>query len=78
LPALRARVARVSAELDRAVRAVVRDCLGVAPGEEVLVVCNPATEGFGSLLRGEARKVGADAVLAVISERESHAAKLLL
>ena len=34
----------VSMELDKAVGAVVRDCLGVSPGEEVLVVCNPATE----------------------------------
>lgn len=75
LRALRARVAHVSAELDRAVRAVVRDCLGVAPGEEVLVVCNPVTEGLGALMRGEAQAVGADAVLAVIAERESHAAE---
>lgn len=75
LRALRARVAHVSAELDRAVRAVVRDCLGVAPGEEVLVVCNPVTEGLGALMRGEAQEVGADAALAVIAERDSHAAE---
>ena len=34
-------------DLEQAVRAVVRDCLGVREGEEVLVVCNPATQGLG-------------------------------
>ncbi len=63
------------AELDTAVRAVVRDCLGVREGEEVLVVCNPATQGLGERLRAEAQECGADAVLAVISERASHAAE---
>ncbi len=63
------------AEIDEAVRAVVRDCLGVSEGEEVLVICNPATQGLGERMRGEAAEAGADAVLAVISERESHAAE---
>ena len=54
-------------------RAVVRDCLGVSSGEEVLVICNPATERLGERLRGEAEDAGADAVLAVMAERESHA-----
>ena len=40
--------------LDRAVRTVVRDCLGVKPGEEVLVVCNPVTEELGALMRIDA------------------------
>lgn len=61
--------------LDRAVRAVVRDCLEVQAGEEVLVVCNPVTEELGALLRIEAEVEGADATLAVISERESAAAE---
>jgi aminopeptidase len=65
----------VSADLDRAVAAVVRDCLAVKAGEEVLVVCNPATQNMGELLRSEAADVGAEAVLAVISERVSHAAE---
>jgi leucyl aminopeptidase (aminopeptidase T) len=60
-------------DLDRAVRAVVRDCLAVKGGEEVLVVCNPATQHLGERLREEAADVGADAVLTVISERASHA-----
>jgi len=62
-------------ELEQAVRAVVRDCLGVTDGEEVVVVCNPATRSLGERMRGEAAGAGADAVLAVISERESHAAE---
>jgi leucyl aminopeptidase (aminopeptidase T) len=59
-------------ELDRAVRAVIHDCLGVSEADEVLVVCNPATIGLGERLRGEAGRAGADAVLALIAERESH------
>jgi leucyl aminopeptidase (aminopeptidase T) len=62
-------------ELDQAVRAVVRDCLAVKDGEEVLVVCNPATQHVGERLREEAADAGGDAVLAVISERASHAAE---
>jgi leucyl aminopeptidase (aminopeptidase T) len=62
-------------DLERAVSAVVRDCLGVKEGEEVLVVCNPATQDLGERLRAEAADVGADAVLALMSERASHAAE---
>ena len=63
------------ADLDSAVRTVVRQCMGVSAGEEVLVICNPVTEEIGSLMRIEAQGDGADATLAVISERESHAAE---
>jgi leucyl aminopeptidase (aminopeptidase T) len=49
--------------------------MGVSPGEEVLVVCNPGTEEIGALMRIEAQGEGADATLAVISERDSHAAE---
>ena len=62
-------------DLERAVEAVVRDCLGVKPGEEVLVICNPATRDLGEQLRAEAEGAGADAVLAVMAERASHAAE---
>jgi leucyl aminopeptidase (aminopeptidase T) len=62
-------------DLQQAVRAVVRDCLGVREGEEVLVVCNPATQGIGEALRADAADAGGDAVLTVISERGSHAAE---
>jgi leucyl aminopeptidase (aminopeptidase T) len=49
--------------------------MGVSPGEDVLVVCNPVTEEIGALMRIEAQGDGADATLAVMSERESHAAE---
>ena len=49
--------------------------MGVNPGEEVLVICNPVTEEIGALMRIEAQGDGADATLAVISERETHAAE---
>jgi leucyl aminopeptidase (aminopeptidase T) len=65
----------VTAELDRAVKTVVRQCMGVSPGEDVLVVCNPVTEEIGALMRIEAQGDGADATLAVISERDSAAAE---
>jgi leucyl aminopeptidase (aminopeptidase T) len=58
-----------------AVRTVVRQCMGVSPGEDALVVCNPVTEEIGALMRIEAQGDGADATLAVISERDSHAAE---
>ena len=60
-------------ELELAVATVVGDCLGVRPGEEVLVVCNPATRELGDALRDEAERAGGEAVLAVIAERDSHA-----
>ncbi|HSK49813.1 MAG TPA: aminopeptidase [Solirubrobacterales bacterium] len=65
----------MNAELDRAVRKVIRECMGIEPAEEVLVVCNPVTEEIGALMRIEAQGDGADATLAVISERDSAAAE---
>ena len=62
-------------DLERAVSAVVNDCLGVRAGEQVLVIANPATLGLGERLRGEAGRAGADAVLALMAERETHAAE---
>ena len=62
-------------DLERAVSAVVNDCLRVAPGENVLVIANPATLGLGERLRGEAGRAGADAVLALMAQRDSHAAE---
>jgi len=60
-------------DLSRAVSAVVNECLGVQPGEEVLVICNPATLGLGERLRGESGRAGADAVLTMMAERATHA-----
>jgi len=62
-------------DLDTAVRAVVADCLGVRDGEDVLVICNPATRDLGERLRAAADGAGADTVLAVMTERASHAAE---
>ena len=62
-------------ELDQAVRAIVRDCLGVGEGEDVLVVCNPATQRMAERMRDAAQEAGGDAVLAVMAERASHAAE---
>ena len=71
-----ARVEPVSTEeLDRAVRTVIRECMSISPGEEVLIVCNPGTEEIGALMRIEAQGDGASATLAVMSERESAAAE---
>lgn len=68
-----ARFVGMEGEIESAVRTVIRDCLGVKAGEEVLVVANPATSGLGVALREEAGSVGAEATLAIISERASHA-----
>ena len=65
----------MGADLDMAVRTVIRDCMSVSAGEEVLVVCNPVTEEIGALMRIEAQGEGADATLAVISERDTAAAE---
>jgi aminopeptidase len=56
-------------DLGPAVSTVVRRCLGVNSGEDVLVVVDPATRAIGEALREEATAVGADAVLAVMDER---------
>jgi leucyl aminopeptidase (aminopeptidase T) len=63
----------MAGDLERAVDAVVNDCLGVSEGEEVLVVCNPATRDLGEAMWAEAFEAGAEAVLATMSERASHA-----
>jgi leucyl aminopeptidase (aminopeptidase T) len=60
-------------DLDRAVRAVIGDCLAVREGEAVLVIANPATQRIGERLRDEAQAVGGEAILALIAERSSHA-----
>jgi leucyl aminopeptidase (aminopeptidase T) len=56
-------------DLGPAVSTVVRRCLGVRAGEDVLVVADAGTRGIGEALRDEAAAAGADAVLAVMDER---------
>jgi leucyl aminopeptidase (aminopeptidase T) len=58
--------------LDNALDAVLVDCLGVKQGEDVLVVTDPATYDIGRALTRKARDLGAETVLAEMSERESH------
>jgi leucyl aminopeptidase (aminopeptidase T) len=55
--------------LDRAVSAVVRDCLGVRAGEDVLVVADPHTRSLGEALAGASAEAGGDAVLALMEPR---------
>ncbi len=56
-------------DLGPAVSTVVRRCLAIKPGEDVLVIVDDATLPIGEALRAEAREAGADAVLAVMEER---------
>jgi leucyl aminopeptidase (aminopeptidase T) len=56
-------------DLGPAVATVVRRCLAVQAGENVLVVVDPAKRTIGEALRDESAAVGADAVLAVMDER---------
>ncbi len=59
-------------DLERAVKAVIEDCLAVKEGEDVVVVCNPATDSLAERLREGAESVGAEAVLTMMAEREQH------
>jgi leucyl aminopeptidase (aminopeptidase T) len=59
-------------DLERAVKAVIDDCLAVKAGEDVVVVCNPATQNLAERLRLGAEAVGAEAVLATMTERDQH------
>ncbi len=57
------------ASLQLAVDAVINRCLAVQPGEEVLVIVDPATRPIGEALRTAAAAAGGDAVLAIMDER---------
>jgi leucyl aminopeptidase (aminopeptidase T) len=52
------------------VRTVIDRCLGVSPGEEVLVIADSDTRAIGEALREGARGAGAEAVLALMDPRE--------
>jgi aminopeptidase len=56
-------------DLGPAVETVVRRCLGVKAGEEVVVVVDPGTRSIGEALRDAAGAAGADAVLMIMDER---------
>jgi leucyl aminopeptidase (aminopeptidase T) len=56
-------------DLCDAVSIVVRRCLAVRPGEEVVVVVDGGTRAIGEALRDEAAAASADAVLMAMDER---------
>jgi leucyl aminopeptidase (aminopeptidase T) len=56
-------------DLGPAVATVVRRCLGVHAGEDLLVIVDPGTRTIGEALRDEGAAAGADAVLAVMDVR---------
>jgi leucyl aminopeptidase (aminopeptidase T) len=58
-------------ELSRAVNTVLTRCLAVQAGEDVLVIVDDGSRTIGEALRDEAARVGADAVLALMTERET-------
>jgi len=60
------------ADLETAVATVIGRCLAVAPGENVVVIVDDPTVELGHALRRAAIDAGADATLAVITERESN------
>ncbi len=56
-------------DLDIAIDTILRRCLAVRAGEDVLVIVDPGTREIGELLRQAADAFGAEAVLAVMDER---------
>jgi leucyl aminopeptidase (aminopeptidase T) len=62
-------------ELGPAIDAVIHDCLAIKAGEDVLVITDPPLLALGQALREATRAVGADAVLAVMDEREMDGAE---
>jgi leucyl aminopeptidase (aminopeptidase T) len=57
-------------DLSQSTETVVRRCLAVRAGEEVLVIADAGTRAIGEALRDEAARVGADAVLALMDARK--------
>jgi leucyl aminopeptidase (aminopeptidase T) len=56
-------------DLAQAMRTIVHQCLAIKREEDVLVLVDDATADIGEGLREQARRLGADAVLAVMDER---------
>jgi leucyl aminopeptidase (aminopeptidase T) len=63
-------------KLGRAVRAVLEECLMVRPGENVLVLTDPAKRKIAEALVDGARSMDAEAMLVEIAERETHGSEL--
>lgn len=58
--------------LQDAVETVLGDCLGIRPGETVLVVTDPGKHTIAQALVDRARALEAEVVLAEMSERQTH------
>ena len=56
-------------DLQRAVETVVGPCLGVRPGEDVVIVVDRTTAALGEALRAAAAALGAESVLCVMEPR---------
>src|SRR5687768_3179895 len=59
-------------ELEQAVETVVGRCLGIRPGEQVVVVADDETRRLGDALRDAAARAGAEAVLCTMDPRGTH------
>jgi leucyl aminopeptidase (aminopeptidase T) len=62
-------------DLDRAVQTVVRRCLAVRPGEDVVVVVDEPLKRLGEKLRDAAQAAGGESVLTVMSPRATDGAE---
>jgi leucyl aminopeptidase (aminopeptidase T) len=60
-------------DLARAAETIVRRCLAVREGEDLLVICDGSTLELAEALRAEAAAAGADAVLGRMDERATNA-----
>jgi len=59
-------------DMQTAVRTVLEDCLAVQAGENVLVVTDPKRRSIAEALIEHSRSIGAESVLAEMSERETN------
>jgi leucyl aminopeptidase (aminopeptidase T) len=56
-------------DLEQAVETVVRQCLGVQGGEEVVIVADRSTESIGAALHAAVARSGAEPVMTVMEPR---------
>lgn len=61
----------MSDDLERALNTVMERCLDIRSGENVLVIGDPRSRELAEALRDAAARYGADAVLAMMDEREN-------
>ena len=61
--------------LAAALATIVEGCLGIRPGESLLVLADPPSRELGEAMRDRGQEAGADAVLALMAERPTHGAE---